>query len=257
VNKSGRAVDDLLSSLSEGSLSEGSLSAWLAAHEGPVAYLVLALSAMLEYLVPPLPGDSIALFGVSLATSAGWSPWAVYAALNAGAISGGQIAYYAGRWFGPRHRRPRFLRGKRAERELDRVIQLFRERGAIALALNRFVPAFRSVFFVGAGIAELPALSVLGWGALSALLWNALVVGVGYALGATFGALEQGMRLYVGIALVVILVLVGVWMWRRRTKIPRSFPHADVSRSGTHENESAPGAGAPSAPSTSPDQPER
>lgn len=245
MNKSGRAVDDLLSSV----------SGWLAAHEGPVAYLVLGLSAMLEYLVPPLPGDTIALFGVSLASSAGWSPWLIYAALNAGAIAGGQIAYYAGRWFGPRHRRPRFLRSKRAERELDRVIQLFRERGAIALALNRFVPAFRSVFFVGAGIAELPALSVLGWGTLSALLWNALVVGVGYALGATFGALEQGMRIYAGIAIVVALVMLGVWMWSRRARIPRGFPHA--SESGSGENENAPGAGAPSAPSTLPDEPGR
>ena len=190
----------------------------------------------------------------SLASSAGWSPWAIYAALNAGAISGGQIAYYAGRWFGPRHRRPRFLRSKRAERELERVIQLFRERGAVALALNRFVPAFRSVFFVGAGIAELPALSVLGWGALSALLWNALVVGVGCALGATFGALEQGMRVYAGVALGVILAGIGVWMWRRRAKIPRRFPQGPP---GGGPNENAPGAGAPSASSMPPDEPER
>lgn len=171
---------------------------------------------MLEYVVPPLPGDTIALFGVSLATTAGWSPWLIYLALNAGAIVGGQSAYYAGRYFGPRHRRPAFLRGERAEAELERVIALFRRHGTVALAANRFVPAFRSVFFVGAGIAELPALAVLGWGAVSALLWNALLVGLGYALGATFGTLEHGMRIYAGVAVVVLVALAGIWMWRRR-----------------------------------------
>ena len=130
-----RAVDGLLTSVLDG------VRTWLESHEGPLAYLVLALAAMLEYVVPPLPGDTIALFGVSLASTAGWNPWAIYAALNAGAIAGGQLAYSAGRYFGPRARRPAFLRGKRVEAELERVIVLFRERGAIALALNRFVPA--------------------------------------------------------------------------------------------------------------------
>lgn len=208
--KAALAVDDLLTSWTE------AVRAWLEGHEGPLAYLVLALSAMLEYVVPPLPGDTIALFGVSLATTAGWSPWLIYLSLNLGAIAGGQSAYYAGRYFGPRERRPAFLRTKRADAELERVSELFRKHGAVALAANRFVPAFRSVFFVGAGIAELPALAVLGWGALSALLWNALLVGLGYALGATFGALEHGMRIYAAVAVVALTLLAGVWMWRRR-----------------------------------------
>lgn len=203
-------MDDLLTSWT------AAVRLWLEGHEGPLAYLVLALSAMLEYVVPPLPGDTIALFGVSLASTAGWNPWLIYLALNAGAIAGGQSAYYAGRYFGPRHRRPAFLRGARAEAELERVRDLFRKHGAIALAANRFVPAFRSVFFVGAGIAQLPALAVLGWGALSALLWNALLVGLGYALGATFTALEHGMRLYAVGAVIVLVAIAGTWMWRRR-----------------------------------------
>jgi membrane protein DedA with SNARE-associated domain len=232
-----RAVDGLLTSVLDG------VRTWLESHEGPLAYLVLALAAMLEYVVPPLPGDTIALFGVSLASTAGWNPWAIYAALNAGAIAGGQLAYSAGRYFGPRARRPAFLRGKRVEAELERVIVLFRERGAIALALNRFVPAFRSVFFVGAGIAELPALSVFGWGALSALLWNALLVGLGWALGATLSALESGVRIYAGVAFAVLAVALVVVVIRRRTKGTRS--------------ENAPGAKATSAPSDEGSRPEQ
>lgn len=206
------------------------IQAWLGTHEGPLAYVVLACAAMVEYVVPPLPGDTIALFGVSLASSAGWSPWLIWAALNVGAIAGGQSAYAAGRLFTDPQRRPRFLRSPRTEAELERVLELFRRRGAVALALNRFVPAFRSVFFVGAGIAGLPGWQVLLWGGLSAVLWNGLLVGIGVAFGATLSSLEAGVRTYAIGAGAVIAVGLVVWLLRRR-------------------KENAPGAEAPSAPS--------
>jgi membrane protein DedA with SNARE-associated domain len=215
------------------------IQAWLEAHEGPSAYLVLGLAAMLEYVVPPLPGDTITLFGVSLAASAGWSPWAIYAALNAGAVVGGQLAYFVGRLAAPRERRPRWLRGPRVEAELERVLELYRARGAIALALNRFVPAFRSVFFVGAGVAGLPPGSVLLWGALSAFAWNGLLVGAGVCFGATLEALEEGLRRYAALVFVTLAVLGAGWFVRRRrqrrnapgAEAPDAFPRPDGGRS--------------------------
>src|SRR5688500_10040950 len=73
-----------------------SMLAWLAAHEGPFAYVAFGLASMLEYVVPPLPGDAIALFGIFLCASAGWSTAGVYLALNAGSLVGGMIAYAGG-----------------------------------------------------------------------------------------------------------------------------------------------------------------
>ncbi|HEY8432880.1 MAG TPA: hypothetical protein VIL20_31125, partial [Sandaracinaceae bacterium] len=125
------------------------LLAWLKEAEGPLAYVVLALASLIEYVFPPFPGDTVALFGVFLAASSGYSVARVYAALNAGALAGGMSAYALGRWIAVRRERrtPRFLRGQQVRRAIDAVLARFERHGAAYLALNRFVPALRSVFF--------------------------------------------------------------------------------------------------------------
>ena len=145
--------------------------------EGPLGYVVLALSALIEYLFPPFPGDTVALFGVFLAATAGYSPLGVFVALTLGSIIGGVATWGFGRWLGDRKERwPKFLRRPSIERGLDKVQRGFETRGAWYLAANRFLPALRAFFFVGAGLARLPLRSVLIWGGLSAIAWNALLL---------------------------------------------------------------------------------
>jgi len=197
---------------------------WLQRSEGPLAYLVLGLASAAEYLVPPFPGDSIALFGVVMAAGAGYSVAGVYLALNLGALAGGMSAYGVGRWIEEKreHRTPRFMRGQQVRRAIDSAITRFERHGAAYLALNRFLPGLRSVFFVAAGMARLPPWKVAVWGTLSAMIWNALLLGAGWLVGANYAELERWVRNYT-YAAVGVLVLVGVVVaarlaWARRSK---------------------------------------
>lgn len=202
------------------------LLAWLQRSESPLAYVILGLASAAEYLVPPFPGDSIALFGVVLAAGAGYSVAGVYVALNLGALAGGMAAYGVGRWIAERreHRTPRFLRGQQVRRAIDRVIARFERHGAAYLAINRFVPGLRSVFFVAAGMARLPAWRVAVFGTLSAMVWNALLLGAGWAVGANYDELERWVRTYTyaafGVLALVALVVAGRLAWSRRTRPP-------------------------------------
>jgi len=175
---------------------------WLASHEGPLAYLVLGLAAALEYVLPPLPGDTITLFGVFLSGSAGYSPVLVYLAIDAGSVAGGLLAYAAGRAIDP-DAPPRWLAGRRTRMALTEVRLRFARHGAMYLAINRFVPALRAFFFVGAGLARIPVSRVALWGAVSASLWNALLFGVGWALGGSWQRLTALASTYAWVALGV------------------------------------------------------
>ncbi len=198
------------------------LLAWLQRSEGPLAYVVLGLASLVEYVFPPFPGDTITVFGVVLAAGAGYSVAGVYGVLNLGALIGGMAAYgvgraiHARRWTGT----PRFLRTQQVRHAIDTALARFERRGAAYLVLNRFLPALRSVFFVAAGMARLPAWKVAVYGTLSAALWNGLLLVAGWAVGANYERLASLLRTYSVLAIVILVVVVvgigaRVW-WRKR-----------------------------------------
>jgi membrane-associated protein len=74
------------------------------------------------------------------------------------------------------------------------------------LAANRFLPALRAFFFVGAGRSRMSVAPVIVYGGISAALWNALLMGVGYAVGNNWDVLLDLAQRYA----VAILILVGI-----------------------------------------------
>jgi len=208
---------------------------WLEGSEGPLGYVVLALAALVEYVVPPFPGDTVALFGVFLAATAGWGAAWVYLALNAGAIGGGMIAYAFGRSVAAPERRPRWLRGPRSERAIARIAERYRKHGAVYLAINRFVPALRAFFFVGAGIARLPWQPVLLWGSVSALAWNGILLALGWAVCSSWTEMVAWARAYSAIATLIVVLAIVVMAARaiyRRARAQSGSAGADDDASG-------------------------
>lgn len=196
------------------------LLGWLQRSEGPLAYALLGCASLVEYIFPPFPGDTVALFGIFLAATAGYEVAWVYLALNLGALAGGMAAYRAGRFVGEHRetRTPRFLRGPRASAAIDSTLERFERHGVAYLAINRFVPALRGFFFVAAGMARLPAWKVAVFGTLSAMAWNGLLLAVGWIVGANFEQLSAWVAAYsyVAVGVTVIVVAVAVWRVRRR-----------------------------------------
>ncbi len=194
--------------------------------EGPLAYLVLLLSAALEYVFPPFPGDTVTLFGAFLITARGWNGAGVMAAVTTGSLLGATIDYYIGRRLGGAPaEEPETWLGRywwRASKRMAPLIERLRARGASYIVVNRFLPGVRALFFVAAGMAGLSLRSVLFWGAVSALLWNALIIVGGAALGSSWERLHAAFETYTTVAWVLMtcLVLGAILRWaihRRRS----------------------------------------
>ncbi|NOY94095.1 MAG: DedA family protein [Deltaproteobacteria bacterium] len=195
------------------------LTRLLEAGEGPLVYLVLGLAAATEYVLPPMPGDSVSLLGIFLAATAGYSAWLVLGSLTLGSIVGSLLAWGFGRWLdGRRERWPRFMRHERVAPSIARVQASFERHGPAYLAVNRFLPGLRAFFFVAAGLSGMRPLPVAFWGGVSALVWNSLLLGLGYLVGRNFALLERIVHGYGWGALVAALIAALVYVGAKRRR---------------------------------------
>jgi membrane protein DedA with SNARE-associated domain len=203
-------------------VSEAEILAWLEANEGPLAYCLIAVVAAIEYVFPPAPGDVVALGATFLAATADYSPILVYVALTGGSVVGSALAYWIGAAIGRDESRwPKLLRRPIPRRAIGAVLARFDRQGMAFVAVNRFIPAVRAVVFFAAGMAKLPLPNVLAWGALSAALYNAVILAIGYAVGDNYELLKTIFQRYTIVALVVVALVIAAFAVRavlRRNK---------------------------------------
>lgn len=175
---------------------------------------VLFAGALLEYVVPPLPGDTVVVAGAALVTAFGWPLWPVYAASTAGSVVGSAVSWAAGAAFVRRGGLERL--SPRGAAAVVSLTERFALHGPRYLVINRFTPGIRTFFFVAAGVAGLRLPAVLAWSALSAAAWNALLIGLGWWVGDNVALLEALLARYtigVGIVVAVAMAVVGLRVW--------------------------------------------
>lgn len=181
---------------------------------------VMLLSACIEYLFPPFPGDTITVFGAFLVARRGWSAPAVFGAVTVGSAIGCMLDYAFGVWLGKTEER--WTRGRigKYRPQIDGLIERFGRHGGLYIAINRFIPSLRGLFFIAAGMAKLRWWVVLAYGTVSALAWNALLLLLGVTVGESWDRLVSLFRTY-GLAfwslvLIAVVALVVRHFARRR-----------------------------------------
>lgn len=180
---------------------------------GPWGVVLLGLAALLEYVLPPFPGDTVTLLGGAYAARGDHRVAVVLASLMVFSLIGMAVTWWLGRVFGRRldARAEGTLVFGITHEQIRRAQTAMRERGTWLLVTNRFLPSFRAVVFFAAGASGAPLSRVLVLGGLSALAWNSVLLFVGAGIGAHADALEAWLSRYRAFALgVVALVLVVV-----------------------------------------------
>lgn len=172
-------------------------------------YLALGLSAFVENVLPPIPGDTITAFGAFLVGTGRLAFPGVYLSTALGSVLGFLCLFWSGRLLGRRFFIERDSRFYKA-RDIIRAEEWFRRHGYLLVLLNRYLPGIRSVISIVGGISGLRTLRVFWLALISAATWNLIWIWAGLMLGSNWEIISRRMSHILGRYNMVVFCLLGI-----------------------------------------------
>ncbi|OWK33710.1 DedA family protein [Sphingomonas dokdonensis] len=177
-------------------------------------YLGIFLLMALENVIPPIPSEVIMGLG-GMAVARGHMalvPLILWG--TAGTTVGNLFWYEIGRRMGVARFRPFVERHQRwLTMDWDDVVRLdhfFHKHGHWVIFVFRFLPTFRTVISLPAGMAKMPLWKFLLFTFVGSAIWNTMLAAAGLLLGSHFDQLDR----YVGpfaVGTTVLIVLAYVY----------------------------------------------
>jgi len=183
-------------------------------------YLAVFLSAFVENIFPPIPGDTVTVFAAYLVGRTERGFFGVFAATNLGSILGFMTYYAIGRLIHPEYferKNCRFLPAA----SFRTAGEWFQRYGYWIVLLNRFFSGIRSVISIVCGMYRLPWPRILLVSAIGCSIWNGLLIWVGYLLGANWRKIDHILQQYSRILFVVAAIAGIIWLFRKKFFAPR------------------------------------
>jgi membrane protein DedA with SNARE-associated domain len=165
---------------------------------------------VLESSSLPVPSEVILPFSGYLVSIGQLNFWVTVAVATVAAIIGSLIDYYIGlkgvEALAKRRVLGRFLFSKD---QLALASKWFDKYGAIIIFLARLIPGIRTLISFPAGAAKMPITKFLVFTVAGCLLWNSVLIYVGYYLGSNWTEVA-GFSHYIIIAVIAALVALAV-----------------------------------------------
>lgn len=186
---------------------------------------IIAFSFIIAYaenIFPPSPSDILIVFCGTLVGIGTVDFFSIAIASTLGGCAGFCTMYILGRKFGVTiTTSPRFSFLPLSS--LSKVEEWFRKYGNWVIVINRFLSGTRAVISLCAGISQLPFGRTLILSALSAFVWNSLLITGGLLLGERWRVINDYLTMYgqfiTPALILIILFFVGrnyYKKWKRK-----------------------------------------
>ncbi|WP_420824820.1 DedA family protein [Streptomyces coryli] len=182
----------------------GGIAGWAADLMESLGAPGAGLAIALENLFPPLPSEIILPLAGFTASQGGMSLVAALVWTTLGSVVGALALYWVGALLG----RDRVV--AIAEKlplvkasDVHRTEAWFLRHGTKAVFFGRFIPVFRSLISIPAGVERMRLPVFLGLTAAGSALWNAIFVLAGYGLGSRWHEVSDIVGVYSKVVLAV------------------------------------------------------
>lgn len=195
------------------------LADWVTSVIETLGYLGVALLVVLENLFPPIPSEVVLPFAGFVARDGEANLWGMIAASTIGSVIGAWILYGIAAAIGPDRVRSFVVRYGRWLRltnaDVDKTETFFDKHAGTAVLIGRCVPLIRSLISVPAGFRRMNFATFTIYTAVGSLVWNAVLIGAGYALRDRWADVEPVLGYVQYVVIAGILAFVGWFVWTR------------------------------------------
>jgi membrane protein DedA with SNARE-associated domain len=172
-----------------------------------------------ENVFPPIPSEIVLPLAGFEAEAGRLQLVLVVIAATLGSLAGALILYAIGLYGG----RPAVLKWgmvlRVSKRDLDRAETWFDRWGAWVVLVARVIPIARSLVSIPAGTMRMGLPRFIALTTAGSLVWNCILVGAGYQLGANWERVTDVLERYAtAMKVVAVLAVLAAawWAWRRR-----------------------------------------
>ncbi len=199
-------------------------------------YVFMCISAVIENVFPPWPGDTVTVFGGFLAGRKVISVYVCFISILTGNLIGANIMYFLGngilieaRKYHDRFTGPAMIKKVlfelTSQEQLDKTHVWFEKWGILFVLVSRFSAGVRFFVSIIAGISKMNYWIFLFCFSISVFFWNSLLLAAGLALGEEWRKILDWLKIY-NIAIISILaaavVTYIIWRWRKKKNRPQA-----------------------------------
>jgi len=175
-------------------------------------YVALFAFSYIENIFPPAPGDAVVLVAGSLIASPDIAVFFIPSLIitSVGSLLGFMTYYYLGSQLDKKIIRAGKVKFISVE-ALEKAEAWFNKYGYFVILGNRFLPGTRSVISFFAGISELEIKKTAVLAAVSATLWNVIILYLGVVFGKNVKVVDFYLGRYSNIVIIITIVLIVVF----------------------------------------------
>ncbi|MEU4568130.1 DedA family protein [Micromonospora sp. NPDC023956] len=210
----------------------GGLTGWVAGVIEAMGAPGVALLVALESIVPPIPSEIVLAMAGYLAGEDRFNVVVVWLAATVGSLVGALALYWVGAGVGEDRLKRWLDRLPLVDRDdLERADRWFERYGRWAVLFGRMAPVVRSLVSIPAGANRMPLVEFSLLTTLGSGVWNAIFVGLGYALGSRWEEIDKYSSWFdYGILAVFVLMIVSWAVKKRRRRARRDRQSVTTGR---------------------------
>ncbi|UCC72686.1 MAG: DedA family protein [Gemmatimonadota bacterium] len=183
--------------------------------ESQWVYLALGVGVVIENFFPPLPADTFVAFGALLTARGQVTGTSVFLVTWTMNTAGALLNYGLARHWGRAVLATKAGRWVLRPRQLEKLAALYNAHGSKIIFASRFLPAFRALVPVFAGITHLALWRTALPIAAASAIWYGVLVYLGAAFGRNWQAILDALTNVNALLLVIAAALGGLlaYLW--------------------------------------------